>query len=60
MPEPRCNLYGMGALGLGYVRVATPADMPVKDPTRTFRNIRLTPMPFYDAAKRRPWAPWRA
>jgi glycine cleavage system T protein (aminomethyltransferase) len=48
-----------GVLGLGYVVAATPAEKPLQDPTGTFRNIRLTPMPFYDTAKRRPRAPWR-
>ena len=48
-----------GVLGLGYVLAATPAEMSLHDPTGTFRNIRLTPLPFYDTAKRRPRAPWR-
>jgi glycine cleavage system T protein (aminomethyltransferase) len=48
-----------GVLGLGYVLAATPADTPLQDPAGVFRNIRLTPMPFYDTAKRRPRAPWR-
>jgi glycine cleavage system aminomethyltransferase T len=48
-----------GVLGLGYVLAPTPVDTPLQDPTGTFRNIRLAPMPFYDTAKRRPRAPWR-
>jgi hypothetical protein len=48
-----------GVLGLGYVVAATPAEKPLRDPTGIFRNIRLTPMPFYDTAKRRPRAAWR-
>jgi hypothetical protein len=30
------------------------------DPTGVFRNIRRTPMPFYDTAKRRARASWRS
>jgi len=46
-------------LGLGYVLAGTPPDAVLHDSTGTFRNIRLTPKPFYDTAKRRPRAPWR-
>jgi aminomethyltransferase len=53
------SLIAGGVLGLGYVLAATPAEMPLHDPTGTFRNIRLTALPFYDTAKRRPRAPWR-
>jgi aminomethyltransferase len=56
-----CNsIIAGGILGLGYVLAATPADIPLKDPTGTFSNIRLTPMPFYDTTKRRPRGPWQA
>jgi aminomethyltransferase len=48
-----------GILGLGYVRAGAVADANLRDSAATFRNIRLTPMPFYDAAKRRPRARWR-
>lgn len=48
-----------GILGLGYVLAGADAATPLRDATGTFRNIRLTPMPFYDTAKRRPRADWR-
>ncbi len=48
-----------GLLGLGYVRADGKADASLYDPAGIFRNIRRTPMPFYDAAKRRPRMPWR-
>jgi aminomethyltransferase len=48
-----------GILGLGYVLASAPAEAPLHDPTGVFRNICLTPFPFYDTAKRRPRAPWR-
>ena len=46
-------------LGLGYVSAATELNASLHDPTGTFRNIRRTPLPFYDTAKRRPRAAWR-
>jgi glycine cleavage system aminomethyltransferase T len=49
-----------GVLGLGYVPADTPPRTPLQDPTGIFRNIRATALPFYDTAKRRPRAPWRA
>jgi aminomethyltransferase len=49
-----------GVLGLGYVLATTPAGMPLADPTGMFRDIRAAPTPFYDTAKRRSRAPWRA
>jgi glycine cleavage system aminomethyltransferase T len=48
-----------GILGLGYVLATTTATTALHDPTGTFRNVRLTPMPFYDTDKRRPRARWR-
>jgi aminomethyltransferase len=47
-----------GILGLGYVPIESTAETTLLDPTSTFHNIRLTPMPFYDTAKRRPRAFW--
>ena len=47
-----------GILGLGYVPVESTAETTLLDPAGTFHNIRLTPMPFYDTAKRRPRAFW--
>lgn len=47
-----------GILGLGYVLAADGAQTALRDLTGTFRNIRLTPTPFYDTAKRLPRAPW--
>jgi glycine cleavage system aminomethyltransferase T len=48
-----------GILGLGYVLAGAMADANLRDSTATFRNVRLTPMPFYDTAKRHPRALWR-
>jgi aminomethyltransferase len=48
-----------GILGLGYVLAGTPAETSLQDSMGTFRNVRVTPKPFYDTAKRRPRAPWR-
>ncbi|WMT72068.1 hypothetical protein [Bradyrhizobium sp. Ash2021] len=49
-----------GILGLGYVFVDTLPNTVLHDATGTFRNIRLTPTPFYDTSKRRPRAAWAA
>jgi len=46
-------------LGLGYVRADTELGACLHDSTGTFHNIRRTPLPFYDTAKRRPKAAWR-
>jgi aminomethyltransferase len=48
-----------GILGLGYVPAGTEARAAVDDPTGTFRNARLVPMPFYGSAKTRARAIWR-
>jgi aminomethyltransferase len=54
-----------GILGLGYVFAghedggADGPDASLRDPTGIFRNIRQTPLPYYDTAKRRPRLPWR-
>lgn len=48
-----------GILGLGYVLAETAPETPLRDPMGKFRNIRLTPRPFYDTAKERPRAPWQ-
>lgn len=54
-----CDSAFAGAvLGLGYVLAGTQAGL--HDPTGVFRNIRRTPMPFYDTAKRRARASWRS
>jgi aminomethyltransferase len=47
-----------GILGLGYVLAETSPNTVLHDEVGTFRNIRLTPRPFYDTAKRRPREPW--
>jgi aminomethyltransferase len=47
-----------GILGLGYVLAETSPDTVLHDEAGTFRNICLTPRPFYDTAKRRPREPW--
>jgi glycine cleavage system aminomethyltransferase T len=46
-------------LCLGYVPAENAPNAALNDPSGVFRNIRLTPLPFYDTAKRRPRAPWR-
>lgn len=56
-----------GILGLGYVLGGHEAEdgagagpgASLRDPTGIFRNIRQTPLPYYDTAKRRPRLPWR-
>jgi glycine cleavage system aminomethyltransferase T len=56
-----------GILGLGYVFAVHEAEdgagagpgASLRDPTGIFRNIRQTPLPYYDTAKRRPRLPWR-
>jgi glycine cleavage system aminomethyltransferase T len=56
-----------GILGLGYVLGGYDAedgagarpDASLRDPTGIFRNIRRTPLPYYDTVKRRPRLPWR-
>jgi aminomethyltransferase len=47
-----------GILGLGYVLAGTPPDTSLRDSMGTFRNIQVTPKPFYDPAKQRPRAFW--
>jgi len=47
-----------GILGLGYVAADTEFKAALSDPTGQFRNVRLTALPFYDTAKRRPRAAW--
>jgi glycine cleavage system aminomethyltransferase T len=47
-----------GILGLGYIRAEHKPDGPLRDGTGLFRNIRQTPLPYYDTAKRRPRRPW--
>ncbi|HEV2624575.1 MAG TPA: hypothetical protein VGV62_05595 [Xanthobacteraceae bacterium] len=56
-----------GILGLGYVLGGYEAEdgagaepgASLRDPTGMFRNVRQTPLPYYDTAKRRPRLPWR-
>ena len=47
-----------GTLGLGYVLHPSEPGAPLHDPSGLFRNIRQTPMPFYDPRKLRPRLPW--
>lgn len=47
-----------GVLGLGYVIAGTSPHATVYDATGTFRDVRLTPKPFYDTDKRRPRSLW--
>lgn len=54
-----CNsVAASGVLGLGYVRQCRRHDVPLRDPTGTFRNIQLVQRPYYDPEKRRPRLPW--
>jgi aminomethyltransferase len=56
-----------GILGLGYVLASHKTEdgggdgpgSSLRDPTGIFRNVRQTPLPYYDTAKRRPRLPWR-
>ena len=48
-----------GILGLGYVLAGTASTNALHDIAGTFRNVRLTPKPFYDTSKQRPRVPWR-
>lgn len=48
-----------GILGLGYVLAETTSAITLRDSAGTFRNVRLTPKPFYDTAKQRARARWR-
>jgi len=52
------SIMANGILGLGYVLAGTLPNTVLHDSTGTFRNIRLTPKPFYDTLKRRPRTPW--
>jgi aminomethyltransferase len=47
-----------GILGLGYVLSGHEPDASWCDPSGIFRNVRQTPLPYYDAAKRRPRLSW--
>jgi glycine cleavage system aminomethyltransferase T len=46
-------------LGLGYVAVSTADKATLHDPSGQFREIRPSPLPFYDPLKRRPRLSWR-
>lgn len=48
-----------GVLGLGFVTASTLDSATLEDPSRQFRDIRRTQLPFYDTLKRRPRLPWR-
>jgi aminomethyltransferase len=55
-----CNSIAAGGiLGLGYVLAGTGPETVLNDPAGTFRNVHLTPKPFYDTVKRRVRASWR-
>ncbi len=48
-----------GVLGLGYVTADGVSDqVPLRDPTGLFWDIRLVSLPYYDATKHRPRAAW--
>lgn len=49
-----------GVLGLGFVTASTVDNAMLEDPSRQFRNIRRTQLPFYDTSKRRPRLSWPA
>jgi aminomethyltransferase len=52
------SVVARGILGLGYVRAEHQSGAPLRDPSGTFRNIRQTPLPYYDTGKRRPRQRW--
>jgi glycine cleavage system aminomethyltransferase T len=55
-----CNsVVAKGVLGLGFVTASTADEATLHDPSGQFREIRQTPLPFYDTQKRRPRQPWR-
>jgi len=55
-----CNsVVAKGILGLGFVTASTAATATLHDPSGQFREIRQSPLPFYDTLKRRPRQPWR-
>jgi aminomethyltransferase len=47
-----------GILGLGYVLAGHKPEAAIHDPSGMFCDIRQTPLPFYDTAKRRPRLAW--
>jgi aminomethyltransferase len=47
-----------GILGLGYALAEDEPGAPLHDRREIFRNIRQTPLPYYDTGKRRPRLPW--
>lgn len=49
-----------GILCLGYVSARVTEKTTLGDPAGVFRDIRRVSLPFYDTAKSRPRAPWRA
>ena len=53
------SIAAKGVLGLGFVTASTADNAMLEDPSRQFRNIRRTQLPFYDTSKRRPRLPWR-
>jgi aminomethyltransferase len=55
------SLQAGGTLALGFaLRSDISAKVPLHDPTGSFADVRLAPLPFYDAPKRRPRLPWSA
>lgn len=55
-----CNsVVAKGVLGLGFVTASTANEATLHDPSGQFREIRQTPLPFYDKHKRRPRQAWR-
>ena len=53
------SIAAKGVLGLGFVTASTTDNAMLEDPSRQFRNIRPTQLPFYDTSKRRPRLPWQ-
>jgi aminomethyltransferase len=55
-----CNsVVAKAVLGLGFVTASTPNKATLHDWSGQFRQIRQTPLPFYDTQKRRPRQFWR-
>jgi len=60
IPTSACRSFvAKGVLGLGFILARQETDRCVfGDPSETFREITLTPLPHYDSEKIRPRRPW--
>ncbi len=60
IPTSACrSIVAEGVLGLGFIMARQDAERRVfTDPSETFREIDLVPLPYYDSEKIRPRRPW--